>query len=117
MRRGVAAKVEHRERRLGRDDGDLDRTDDHAGFRLETVEFGADAFDIGRAIGLWDEQAVEPGLHHRGEVVEGQAGIERVDADEEGTVTRGPGVEKGGDLRTRGPFPAPRSGEPPEREE
>src|SRR3546814_7911120 len=85
-----------------------DLTDDHAGFRLETVEFGADAFDIGRAIGRWDEQAVEPGLHHRCEVVEGQAGIERVDADEEGPVTRGLVVEQGGDLRTRGLFHARR---------
>src|SRR3546814_11335319 len=61
-----------------------------------------------RSIGLWDEQAVEPGLHHRGEVVEGQAGIERVDADEEGPVTRGLVVEQGGDLRTRGLFHARR---------
>ena len=88
---------------------DLDRADRHAGLRLERVEIMAEARRCPpRRSPSGTSDAVEPRLHDGGEIVERQAGVERVDADEERPVARRRVVEKARDMR-RAPPPSARA--------
>ena len=110
MRGRVGVKGEHRLCRLGGDDRDLDRADRHTGLRLEGVEIVAEADDVLRAVRFRNEDAVESRLHHGGEIVEGQARVERIDAHEEGPVARLPIFEKPRDMGARRRLLAGRDG-------
>ena len=56
----------------------------HAGHVFERVEALADKLEIGRAVGLRDQNRVEAGLDDSGEVVGRESRVERIDAHEAG---------------------------------
>ena len=48
----------------------------HAGLGLERVQIMADALEIGRAVGLRDQERVEAGFDHGAEVIERKPSVE-----------------------------------------
>ncbi len=88
MRGGIGAEGKHRFRGFRRHDREFDRALRHSGLGFERVQVVRDAFDVRRAVRLRDQQSVETGFDDGAEIVERQAGVERVDADEERPVAR-----------------------------
>ena len=94
MRRRVRAEREHRPGGFRRDARQFDRAPRHARLGLERVEGPADALEIGRAVGLRDDERVEARLDDRREVVEREPRVERVDPHEQGPVALRPVVDQ-----------------------
>jgi hypothetical protein len=68
----------------------------------------AEADNVLPTVRFRNEDATESRLHDGGEIVEGQAGVERVDADEEGPATRLGVFEQIRDMSARRRLPAGR---------
>jgi len=93
MRGRVAAEVEDCGRRLGRDHDETHRPARHPGAHLERVEPVADPQEVRGTVRLRHHDPVEPRRDDRREVVEREAGVERIDPHPEAPVARPARVE------------------------